>query len=495
MNKIFTAFILSFFMSALAHSQTENVGIGTNSPDNSAVLHVAFDAITGPKGLLIPRMSTAQRTSIPAPLANGLLIFNTDNNQFEFYNSSTTSWLPLLSTSNLALPSGNIFVGNGSNIATAVSMSGDAVITNTGVLTIQDNSIDGSDISIAGEALGSLAYYNGTDWVTLAAGNNGDLLAVSAGVPAWQNDNSVSATLSAGNIYVGNATNVATGVAMSGDILMDATGLTTIQDGSVDGNDLSLAAQASGSLTYYNGTEWVTLGVGTDGQFLSLSGGGVPVWADVAGGSGSLNDAYTNGQSITLAPANGSVVIAGTLDGDAALELSNNGTNGIGLLVTDGLSRFGNTYTVTQATGTGDLVVDNVLEVGADVYLPNTQVAPNLNNVSIVVDNVTGILYKEVSSRRYKDNIKEYKFAFDRVLDASVKEYTIKGSKAKQIGLIAEELDSLGLKYLVAYDKDGRPDAVHYSKVSLYLLEVVKQQQKEIESLRSEIESIKEKIK
>jgi hypothetical protein len=459
------------------------------------VLHVAFDAISGPKGLLIPRMSNAQRASIPAPLANGLLIFNSDNNQFEYYNSSTTSWLPLLSTSNLALPSGNLYVGNGSNIATAVSMSGDAVITNTGVLTIQDNSIDGSDISIAGEANGSLAYYNGTDWVTLAAGNNGDLLAVSAGVPAWQNDNSVSATLSAGNIYVGNATNVATGVAMSGDILIDATGLTTIQDGSVDGNDLSLAAQASGSLTYHNGTEWVTLAVGTDGQFLSLSSG-VPVWADVAGGSGSLNSAYTNGAAITLASLNGSVVIAGTLDGDAALELSNNGTNGIGLLVTDGLSRFGNTYTATQATGTGDLVVDNVLEVGGEVYLTGLPNNPPVGATELFLT-AGGQVYQDHSSRRYKKDIKDYNFDYSNILKVNVKEYILKDDEynAKRIGLIAEELDSLELKYLISYDNQGRPDGVAYSKMSLYLLEVVKQQQKEIESLRSEIESIKEKIK
>jgi hypothetical protein len=49
------------------------------------------------------------------------------------------------------------------------------------------------------------------------------------------------------------------------------------------------------------------------------------------------------------------------------------------------------------------------------------------------------------------------------------------------IGLIAEELHEIGLNHLVIYDKENRPDAVKYKKVSLYLLEVMKEQQNTIE--------------
>ncbi len=494
MNKIITSIFLSLLLYSWANAQNENVGIGTNSPDNSAVLHVGFDAISGPKGLIIPRMTTVQRSSIPTPLANGLLIFNTDSNQFEFYNSAGLNWLPLLSTGNLTLNSGNLFIGNASNLATGVAMSGDALINNTGVLAIQDNAVDGSDISVVGEANGSIMYNDGVDWINLSAGNNGEILAINAGVPVWQADNSISTTLNSGNIIVGDATNTATKLAMNGDILITETGLTTIQDAAVDGRDISLTGEATGSINYFDGTEWVSLAVGTDGQFLSLASG-IPVWADVAGASGTLDDAYTNGSTIALTLAGGSVAISGSLDADAALELSNTGTNGIGLQVNNGLSRFGNSYTATVASGDGDLIVDNVLEVGADIYIPNMQIAPNSNNVPLVIDNPTGIIYREVSSRRYKDHITDYNFNYNIIMDASVKEYTIKGSNATQIGLIAEELDSLGLKYLVAYNKKGQPDAVHYSKVSLYLLEVVKQQQKEIESMKKDIEYLKSKVK
>jgi len=38
----------------------ENVGIGTTRPDSSAVLDISIEALTQPRGLLIPRLSLTQ---------------------------------------------------------------------------------------------------------------------------------------------------------------------------------------------------------------------------------------------------------------------------------------------------------------------------------------------------------------------------------------------------------------------------------------------------
>jgi hypothetical protein len=63
----------------------ENVGIGTRSPNISAVL----DIQSADKGLLIPRMSLDQRNGINSP-ANGLMIYQTNENSgFYFFNGST----------------------------------------------------------------------------------------------------------------------------------------------------------------------------------------------------------------------------------------------------------------------------------------------------------------------------------------------------------------------------------------------------------------------
>lgn len=75
-----------------------HMGVGTTKPDPSA----ALDIFSTSAGLLIPRMTSAQRDAIPNP-ATGLLVFNTTTGNFE-YNSGTPgtpTWATILNTSNL----------------------------------------------------------------------------------------------------------------------------------------------------------------------------------------------------------------------------------------------------------------------------------------------------------------------------------------------------------------------------------------------------------
>lgn len=70
----------------------QNVGINENgaAPHTSAILHVQ----SLNKGLLVPRMTSAQRAAVPGP-ATGLMVFDTTTNGFWFYNG--TVWVPFLS--------------------------------------------------------------------------------------------------------------------------------------------------------------------------------------------------------------------------------------------------------------------------------------------------------------------------------------------------------------------------------------------------------------
>jgi trimeric autotransporter adhesin len=66
-----------------------STGIGTTTPDASALLEVKSTN----KGILVPRMTLAQRNAIASP-AQGLLIYQTNVTQgFYFYNGST--WIAL----------------------------------------------------------------------------------------------------------------------------------------------------------------------------------------------------------------------------------------------------------------------------------------------------------------------------------------------------------------------------------------------------------------
>lgn len=74
--------LVSYPFSALGQ-----IGIGTTTPDPSAII----DMTSQKQGVLTPRMTTAQREAIVNP-ANGLLVFDTDLNSFQYYNTSITSW-------------------------------------------------------------------------------------------------------------------------------------------------------------------------------------------------------------------------------------------------------------------------------------------------------------------------------------------------------------------------------------------------------------------
>ena len=68
----------------LSYSQN-GVGIGTTSPHSSSILEINSTS----KGLLIPRMTTAQRTAIATPAA-GLQVYDTTTNSYWYYNG--TAW-------------------------------------------------------------------------------------------------------------------------------------------------------------------------------------------------------------------------------------------------------------------------------------------------------------------------------------------------------------------------------------------------------------------
>ncbi|WP_370089275.1 hypothetical protein [Ekhidna sp.] len=89
-NFFFSAFIVAFVHFSIAQ---DGVGIGITAPDESAILHV--DAPSDNKGMLVPRLTTAQRNNIVNP-AEGLIIYNETIDAFDYYDGS--SWVRLIPT-------------------------------------------------------------------------------------------------------------------------------------------------------------------------------------------------------------------------------------------------------------------------------------------------------------------------------------------------------------------------------------------------------------
>jgi hypothetical protein len=106
-----------------------------------------------------------------------------------------------------------------------------------------------------------------------------------------------------------------------------------------------------------------------------------------------------------------------------------------------------------------------------------------------VVADGNGKLWKASSSQRYKTNIKALDADTDAVLKLRPVRFQWRTTGQNDIGLIAEEVEQQ-LNELVIYDNEGRPDAVKYDRVSLYLLDVVKDLKAENESLKQRLTSL-----
>lgn len=88
--------IISLFIIFLLINKTNaQIGIGINPPDPSAMLHVQDTA----RGMLIPRMSSAQRIAIQNP-AEGLLVYQLEEISSGFWYFSQGQWRNLSSSNN-----------------------------------------------------------------------------------------------------------------------------------------------------------------------------------------------------------------------------------------------------------------------------------------------------------------------------------------------------------------------------------------------------------
>ena len=93
MKKIFIL-LLTVFITQTVFSQ-----VAVNSSGSAADASAMLDVSSTSKGMLIPRMTTSQRTAISSP-ATGLLVFDTTTKSFWFYDGGSSSWVEIKSSNN-----------------------------------------------------------------------------------------------------------------------------------------------------------------------------------------------------------------------------------------------------------------------------------------------------------------------------------------------------------------------------------------------------------
>lgn len=300
----------------------QNVGIGTTTPHTSAMLEVQA---TG-KGILIPRMPQAEVSAIASP-PQGLILFNTTTNSFQYYNGAlwaniTNSGIVTGTSNRVAKFSGawglanGMMTDNGSGVGiniTGANADASAIVdltsTTKGVLVPRMTSAQRT--TIATPATGLLVYdnttnsfwfYNGTAWTELAAGGGGS--------DDW--------TASGTDIYNNNTGNVGIGapipthkLTVNGDaIIGDGLGIATTTPDLIS-HKLDVNGSARTRLDHHvNRDLWVDRNFDVDGTSNLL--GNI-----IAGGNLSIGGNITSVDNVTVSQNL-------TVDGGKGIVRSNN---------------------------------------------------------------------------------------------------------------------------------------------------------------------------
>jgi hypothetical protein len=114
--------------------------------------------------------------------------------------------------------------------------------------------------------------------------------------------------------------------------------------------------------------------------------------------------------------------------------------------------------------------------------------------------NSNGTVGYSSSSERYKEEIQPLTVSASEILKLTPVTYRYKESALEEgsdrpieVGLIAEQVSALGFDEIVYFGKDGLPEGIQYSRIPMYLLNVCKEQQTQIDSLEARLAALEAK--
>lgn len=381
-----------------------SVSIGATTANASSI----FDVTSTTQGVLTPRMTGAQMTAISTP-ASGLLIYNTDSTAFCYYSGSAWLKIGIGGGGGGVGTVTSVASGNGMNFSTitgsgTVTMGTPSTVTlastNSTSATSHTHAIDfggtSSQVVLGNNTLGALPTgtvtsvamtvpslltvsgspitTSGTFAVTWTGIAQGDLIYGSAANTTTVLNKSITANQFLSN---GGASNNPSWASITAAMIGSGAALTKTDDTNVTltlGGSPTTALLAATSLTlgwtgtlgatrggtgtgtvavgdllYGSGVNtWSKLIIGTSGQVLKVSAGGIPEWGS-GGGTGTVtNFIFTDGSgfdgTVTLSTSTPTLALTTTIT-NTKLMYSNSGaladitgasSNGTGITITSG---------------------------------------------------------------------------------------------------------------------------------------------------------------
>ncbi|MBK8966652.1 MAG: tail fiber domain-containing protein [Lewinellaceae bacterium] len=534
-----------FFTDVLAAQVSINQD--NSAPDPSAML----DVKSSDKGMLVPRMTTAQRTAIANP-ATGLLVFDTDNESFWYRDSG--GWVRLIGgwslSGNTGTVDGTNFIGTTDNVALDFRVNNarglrleyaEGIDPDFGIINTAPNIIGGfSGNTVAAWAYGATISGGGisgnintisAEFATIGGGLNNTANGYGAVVSGGQ-DNSASGGASVGGGILNTASGG--GAVVSGGLANSATSsLSTVGGGeanmataitaTVAGGEDNIAGGFSstvpgGSLNSAGGDHSLAAGrrakidAAHDGAFLFSDHNNVD-----------FNSAAANEFAVR---ATGGVRFVTAIDGSGnptqTVSIDNTGTVSAAAFVGDG-SGLTNLPSVVEGAASGSTSTDFVATIkNTDTDATNStrynglkiQAGKDNNNGAdsrfvafyrpdgseigtVRQDGASTINYSTSSDVRLKQHIVPTAYSLADLLKIEVRDYEFRTEPGrKQTGFIAQDLYKV---YPAAVSKGGDdvvidPWMVDYGKLTPLLVKAVQDQQATIDAQQKRISKLEAQL-
>lgn len=470
------------------------VGIGTTSPDASAQLEVSSNT----KGLLIPRMTQAQRTNISFP-AQGLMVYQTDG-IIGLYQYDGTSW-------SIAGAGSSIYSTNG-------TLSGNRTVSAGGyTLTLSPKST--FNPSVTASSLSAI----GTEFTPIltAASNNDVLLGININ-PTFSKGAFTgigSYGLQVEGIKIGRGGgSISTNVAIGNNALIkNTTGNNQVVIGYESGKEIT-----SGMFNTIIGSN--TLKALTTGNSNTVLGAN-NLNSSTNGSNNYILGTYSM-SAATSASSNiaiGQQVLLGLTTGTNNIAMGNYAANG----VTDGQQNvsigqmslywcnssqnigIGYRAGFDISSGSSNTCIGYSANVANGTYsnstaLGNGATAGGSNWVQLGNSSVTtirgAVAYSSSSDRRLKQNISDTRYGLKEVMKLRPVDYVMTSNQVRQVGFIAQDVQPLIPEIVTGSEGDiskGETLAITYANMVAILTKAIQEQQAMIEQLKLEIEALKKR--
>ncbi|MES3037441.1 MAG: hypothetical protein V4736_05985, partial [Bdellovibrionota bacterium] len=257
-----------------------NVGIGTSTPTGKLSVRgdLRIENASGNYfGLQVPVAAVNKIYTLPSSDGTTGQMLSTDG-------SGILSWATpgggAPTTNNEPLASGKIWIGDPGGKAQELVLTGDATLSNAGVLTLKPDVVTQPNVANDAISFSKLQNINSAKLIGRATAGMGDAEELSIGSGLSISGSSLvtsitgEASLDSAKIWVGDATNLAQGRVLTGDATISNVGVMSVSPRAISYSklqDISMSGVLLGRATSGTGsTEEILVGSG-----LSISSGGV----------------------------------------------------------------------------------------------------------------------------------------------------------------------------------------------------------------------------